>query len=78
MCTCGILCPQTVEAFEILILSVLSASLKCEWGLSSVEEASLTSVSGTHCTRMMRMKIDIHLLKSANEAVVLSSAAASL
>jgi MFS family permease len=33
-----------VEAFEILLLTMLSAVLKCEWGLTEVEEATLTSV----------------------------------
>jgi MFS family permease len=33
-----------VEAFEILLLSMLTALLMCKWGLSSFEEALLTSM----------------------------------
>ena len=36
--------PQAVEAFEIMLLAILSTALKCEWGLSSYQEAALTSV----------------------------------
>ena len=35
---------QTVEAFEVMLLAILSAVLKCEWGLSSYQEAAITSV----------------------------------
>ncbi|XP_065892907.1 synaptic vesicle 2-related protein-like isoform X2 [Dysidea avara] len=33
-----------VEAFEVMILSILSAAVKCDWDLSSVEEATITTV----------------------------------
>ena len=33
-----------MEAFEIMLLAILSAVLKCEWGLTSYEEAAITSV----------------------------------
>ena len=46
---------QTVEAFEILLLTMLSAVLKCEWGLTEVEEATLTSVSVPSNTRLTGM-----------------------
>ena len=36
--------PQTVEAFEVMLLAILSAVLKCEWGLSTYQEAAITSV----------------------------------
>ena len=36
---------QFMAGFLILILSILSDLLKCEWGLSVEEEALLTSVS---------------------------------
>lgn len=32
-----------MEAFEILLLAILSAVLKCEWGLENYQEAMLTS-----------------------------------
>ena len=36
---------QLVEALEVMILSILSAALKCEWNLSSVQEATITTVT---------------------------------
>ena len=36
---------QLVEALEVMILAILSAALKCEWDLSSVEEATITMVT---------------------------------
>ena len=44
-----------VEAFEILLLTMLSAVLKCEWGLTEVEEATLTSVSVQECVHVYIM-----------------------
>ena len=35
---------QLVEALEVMILSILSAAVKCEWDLSSVQEDTLTTV----------------------------------
>lgn len=37
-------CFQAVEALEVMILSILSAILKCEWELSYAEEALITTV----------------------------------
>jgi len=34
-----------VEAFEVMILSILSGALKCQWHLSYAQEASITTVS---------------------------------
>ena len=36
-----------VEALEVMILSILSAAVKCDWNLSSVEEATITTVIGS-------------------------------
>jgi len=41
---------QVVEAFEVMILSILSATLKCEWNLSYTEEALITTVIVTFFT----------------------------
>ena len=38
------LTPQLVEAFEVMILAILSDAVTCEWDLSSVQEASITTV----------------------------------
>ena len=38
---------QLVEAFEVMILAILSATLKCKWNLNSVQEASITMVTTT-------------------------------
>ena len=35
---------QLADAIELMLLSVLSPALKCQWNLSSSEEASITSV----------------------------------
>ena len=39
------LCVQVVEALEIMVLAILSAAVKCEWDLSSVQEAAITTVA---------------------------------
>ena len=36
---------QLVEAFEVMILSVLSAALKCDWDLDEVQMATITTVT---------------------------------
>ena len=36
---------QLVEAFEMMILSVLSAALKCDWDLDEVQMATITTVT---------------------------------
>ena len=36
---------QLVEAFEVMILAVLSAALKCDWGLDEVQMATITTVA---------------------------------
>ena len=36
---------QLADAMELMLLSVLSPEVECEWGLSSSEEATITSVS---------------------------------
>ena len=38
-------CMQVVEALEIMVLAILSAAVKCEWDLSSVQEAAITTVT---------------------------------
>ena len=43
--TLNVLPTQLVEALEVMILAILSAALKCEWDLSSVEEATITMVT---------------------------------
>ena len=35
-----------VEAFEVMILAILSVAVKCEWNLSYAEEATISTVSG--------------------------------
>jgi len=37
-----------VEAFEVMILAILSSAVKCEWDLEDFEEAMITMVTG-HC-----------------------------
>ena len=36
---------QLVEAFEVMILAVLSAALKCDWNLDEVQMATITTVA---------------------------------
>ena len=36
---------QLVEAFEVMILAVLSAALKCDWGLDEIQMATITTVA---------------------------------
>ena len=36
---------QLADAMELMLLSVLSPEVECEWGLSRSEEAAITSVS---------------------------------
>ena len=35
---------QLADAMELMLLSILSPAVKCQWGLSSGEEAAITSV----------------------------------
>lgn len=37
--------PQIADAMELMILSVLSPAVKCQWNLSGVEEAIITTVT---------------------------------
>ena len=46
---------QLVEALEVMILSILSAALKCEWNLSSVQEAAITTVT-------ILIKLSLHII----------------
>lgn len=55
-CTCGIVFLQTTDAMEIMLLSILSPIVKCEWHLKDWEEAMITAVS------------DIFLMWLGNEA----------
>ena len=34
-----------MEAFEVMLLSILSSAVKCEWDLEDVEEALITMVT---------------------------------
>ena len=36
---------QVVEAFEVMLLSILSSAVKCEWDLEDFEEALITMVT---------------------------------
>ena len=36
-----------VEAFEVMILAILSSAVKCEWNLEDFEEAMITMVSAS-------------------------------
>ena len=36
---------QLADAMELMLLSVLGPAVKCQWGLSTAEEAAITSVS---------------------------------
>ena len=36
---------QLADAMELMLLSVLSPAVECEWGLTRAEEATITSVS---------------------------------
>ena len=40
---------QLADAMELMLLSVLSPEVECEWGLSRSEEATITSVSKSTC-----------------------------
>lgn len=42
---------QLVEAFEVMILSILSAALKCDWNLDDFQMASITTVSMLQCVK---------------------------
>lgn len=44
-CTCGTVFLQTTDAMEIMLLSILSPIVKCEWHLKDWEEAMITAVS---------------------------------
>jgi len=37
--------PQVVEAFEMMIVTILSAAVKCQWDLRPYQEALITTVS---------------------------------
>ena len=51
---------QLTEAFEVMILAILSAALTCEWNLSSVQEASITTVT-IMMTRSSYLCILVHV-----------------
>ena len=36
---------QLADAMELMLLSVLSPAVECQWGLTRAEEATITSVS---------------------------------
>ena len=42
---CYLLHLQIADAVELMLLSVLSPSVKCQWGLSTAEQALITTVS---------------------------------
>ena len=45
-CTCiNVTFIQLADAMELMLLSVLSPAVQCEWGLTKSEEATITSVS---------------------------------
>ena len=57
---------QLADAAEVMLLSVLGPIVKCQWNLSTAEEAIITSVSvffsepvgrGCTCTPLFRLKL---------------------
>ncbi len=43
---------QLADAMELMLLSVLSPAVKCQWGLSTYEEAAITSVHSIYHNRV--------------------------
>ena len=61
---------QAAVAMEILLLIILSPIVKCEWNLSTVQEASLTAVCLCVCV-CVRACVCVILLKGINIPIIL-------
>ena len=50
---------QIADAVELMLLSVLSPSVKCQWGLSTFEQALITTVSSYVIQHVQY--VDVHM-----------------